>query len=422
MVLKRDKRTSREILTTEGYIRFKRYRLYAVNADDHKDSVERCKQIYGGTSFFPLDMFLGIDNAPFKMTVDMALRVAKIGASSPSYEAASKRLMEDFEIKLSDDTIRKVVDYVSQKVLEDDVSRTEEAIKDYDYKKARAARRGRRPKDGFILYVQADGAMFNTRTSKAAADDADKKREPSSWKENKLGVVFRSDDLIELKEHDETGKPMYRIGKRGYICSTRGVEVFRERLLWLMLENGLQDASAVVMISDGAPWLRKMRELLFPYATQILDLFHLKENVMAFGQHIFNNKKAEYYPWWKEVCEQLENGQWNEVLNRSEIAVYRDDKATPPGVVNIYNYIWNNRDFIDYPTYKEKGYFVGSGAIESGNKTVMQERLKLSGMKWIVDNAEALLALRSKIKSETWEDKVVPLIRKQYTMRRGDFA
>ena len=48
---------------------------------------------------------------------------------------------------------------------------------------------------------------------------------------------------------------------------------------------------------------------------------------------------------------------------------------------------------------------------------VMQERLKLSGMKWIVDNAEALLALRSKIKSETWDDKVVPLIRKQYTMR-----
>ena len=422
MVLKRDKRTSREILTTEGYIRFKRYRLYAVNTEDHKDSVEMCKRIYGTTSFFPLDMFLGIDNTPFKMTVDMALRVAKIGASSSSYEAASKRLIEDFEIKLSDDTIRKVVDYVSQKVLEDDVRRTDKAIKDYDYKSARAARRGRRPKDGFILYVQADGAMFNTRTSKAAVGATDKRKESSSWKENKLGVVFRSDDLIELKEHDDAGKPMYRIGRRGYICSTQGVEVFRERLLWLMLENGLQDASAVVMISDGAPWLRKMRELLFPYATQILDLFHLKENVMAFGQYIFNNKKAEYYPWWKEVCEQLENGQWKEVLSRSEIATYQDEKNTPPGVVNIYNYIWNNRDFIDYPTYKANGYFVGSGAIESGNKTVMQERLKLSGMKWIVGNAEALLALRSKIKSETWEDTVVPLIRKQYTMRWVDFV
>ena len=355
MVLKRDKRTSREILTTEGYIRFKRYRLYAINDDGHKDSVEKCKQIYGGTSFFPLDMFLGIDNIPFKMTVNMALRVAKIGASSSSYEAASKRLMEDFEIKISDDTIRKVVDYVSKKVLEDDIRCTEEVIKDYDYKNARAARRGRRPKDGFVLYVQADGAMFNTRAPKATSNVADKKKGSSSWKENKLGVVFRSDDLIELKELDDTGKPVYRIGKRGYICSTQGVEVFRERLLWLMIENGLQDASAVVMISDGAPWLRKMRERLFPYATQILDLFHLKENVMAFGQHIFNNKKAEYYPWWKDVCEQLENGKWKDVLSRKEIAEYRDDKATPPGVVNIYNYIWNNRDSIDYPTYKENG-------------------------------------------------------------------
>ena len=414
MVLKRDKRTYREILTTEGYIRYNRYRLYAVNEVGYEDSVDRCRQLYGTSSVYPLDMFLGIDKTPFKMTVDMALRIAKIGASTSSYEEASRRLMEDFELTMSDDTIRKVVDYVSKIVLEDDIIRSKETVKDYDLKNVRAAKRGRRPNNGFTLYVQADGAMLNTRITEANAREKGAKKDVSSWKENKLGVVFRSDDLIELSDKDDDGRTIYRIGKRGYICSTQGVDTFRERLLWLMIENGLYDASDVVLISDGAPWLRRTREILFPYATQILDLYHLKENVMSFGQYIYNNKKSEYYPWWIEVCNQLEEGDWKKVLSRREIAEYDQEKDTPPGIVNIYSYIWKNRDAINYPTYRSKGYFVGSGAVESGNKTVMQERMKLAGMKWIVENAESLLALRSKIKSEKWDEIVVPLVRKSY--------
>ena len=82
--------------------------------------------------------------------------------------------------------------------------------------------------------------------------------------------------------------------------------------------------------------------------------------------------------------------------------------------MNIYKYVYNNREFINYPEYKSKGYFVGSGAIESGNKTVMQERLKLAGMKWKLDNAEALLALRAKLKGKLWDEMVVPLVKDNY--------
>ena len=188
MILKRDKRCTREILTTEGKLRYNRYRLYAVNDDNHKDSVERCKKLYGSTSVYPLDMYLGIDRIPFKMTVDMALRVAKIGATASSYEEASQRLFEDFELKLSDDSIRKIVDFVSGIVLKEDIRLTESAVKDYKIEDMRSARRGRRPNNGYILYVQADGAMFNTRYDPAK----DSKKEQSSWKENKLGLVFRT--------------------------------------------------------------------------------------------------------------------------------------------------------------------------------------------------------------------------------------
>ena len=83
----------------------------------------------------------------------------------------------------------------------------------------------------------------------------------------------------------------------------------------------------------------------------------------------------------------------------------------------MYQYIWNNRDIIDYPTHKAKGFFVGSGAIESGYKTVMQERIKLAGMRWYQESAEKLMALRTKLRSSLWESEVVPLVRKEYNRR-----
>ena len=419
MVLSRDRRTSRKILTTEGYVEYERYRLYAVNTSEFKDSIERCIAYYGDKSVYPMDIYLGIDKLPFKATADAALRIARFGATAPSYKEASIRLREDFDLRISDNQIRDVVDYIGEIVLAEDIRLTKESISAYNPSKIRSARPGRRPNKGFILYCEVDGAMFNTRGSKASRADknveATSDTELSYWKENKLGIVFRSDSLIETTEKDDEGRPVFRIGSREYICTTQGVDIFRERLLHIMIRNGLEDASDVVIISDGAPWIRKTREKYFPASTQILDLFHLKENVMKFAQYIHGNSKSQYYPWWKSVCQQLENGLWKEVLERPEIAVYKEEKDTPSGIVNLYQYIWNNKDFIDYPAYKSKGYFVGSGAIESGNKTVLQQRLKLAGMRWYLESAESLLALRAKLKSDLWDECVTPLVHKKYS-------
>lgn len=85
-------------------------------------------------------------------------------------------------------------------------------------------------------------------------------------------------------------------------------------------------------------------------------------------------------------------------------------KSYPARVPNLYTYVNNNRDKIDYAGYKEKGYYVGSGAIESGNKVVVQRRCKQAGMRWDERNAQYMLALRAKTESGQWAAKVVPLI------------
>ena len=416
-MLTKDRRISKSILTIDGYQEFNRYRLYAIDTEDYPQSVDLCKKFNGDISVYPLDVYFGIDKLPFKATADVALRIAKLGATAPSYKDAAKQYYETYGVEISDNLVREITDYIGEIVLWNDQKHTEEAAQKYDYGNLRIAKRGRRPKDGFVLYVEADGAMFNTRQrSTKDSDGSDKQSDSdkSTWKENKLGLVFRSDQLIETNEKDDDGNPIKRIGEREYIATTKGIDEFRRRLLYIMDKNGLKDAKDVVFISDGAPWIRKTRELYFPNATQILDLFHLKENAMEFAQYIYHNDKSKYYPWWHKVCKLLEDGHWRDVLALPEVSIYKK-QDTPKGTVNLYSYIWNNRDIIDYPTYREKGYFVGSGGIESGNKTVLQQRLKLAGMMWYTDSAETMLALRAKLRSELWESEVVPLVREQYS-------
>ena len=415
-MLSRDKRITRSILTTEGIQSFTRYRLFAVNSEEYPDSIEMCKRLFGSTSVYPMDIYLGIDRLPFKATVDVALRIARYGATSTSYKEAAKRLDEAFGYKLSDNQVREITDYIGDIILADDVQWKIDRLGSYDYKSTRIAKRGRRPKDGFVLYCEVDGAMFNTRKSKEEAEVLQKAGK-SNWMENKLGIVFRSDELRDTGEKDEDGHPIMRLGRREYIGTTQGVDEFRERLVSLMLKNGLMDASDVVLLSDGAPWIRRTKEQYFPNATQILDLFHLKENAMKFAQFLFGNDESKYYPWWKAACKLLEEGRWRDLLKQPEVAGYKSEKDTPRGVPNLYQYIWNNRDIIDYPTYKAKGYFIGSGAIESGHKTVLQERIKLAGMRWYQENAEKLLALRAKLRSGLWEELVVPLVHREYSRR-----
>ena len=59
-------------------------------------------------------------------------------------------------------------------------------------------------------------------------------------------------------------------------------------------------------------------------------------------------------------------------------------------------------------------FTIGSGVIESGNRYVMQERLKLPGMRWDVDAAQKVLALKCKYDSGLWQSLVVPLVYKEY--------
>lgn len=73
------------------------------------------------------------------------------------------------------------------------------------------------------------------------------------------------------------------------------------------------------------------------------------------------------------------------------------------------SYLFNHRWRMRYQQFREAGYPLGSGTVESACKVVMQERMKHSGMRWSREGAQAMLALRSVLLNERWDQVWVTL-------------
>ena len=339
----------------------------------------------------PLDDALGVSHLPFKMSPALMLRCAYWAQNQSSYQAAEDVIRRTYGMVINDDTIRLVTNYIGKAVFDEDCRKTNALFQRYDHGDLVFKHR----KKG-ILYIEADGAALNTRH---------KNDEGSTWRENKLGVVYPSDSIRYWT--NKKGERVHHIEKREYVSFIGSAEEFSKHLYRCAVENGYGEYQETVILSDGAAWIAHMVSDLFPDAQHILDLFHLKENVYDFARNKFKMDETKYNAWAKRICDLLENGKADQVLAELK----PDEKYA--NCVNLRHYITEHIDHINYPEYKAKGYFCGSGAIESGNKVVLQRRLKQAGMRWEPQTAQYLLTLKSKYESERWERDVVEFFTKQ---------
>lgn len=376
-------RSAITLLTVYGYIRYTR----TVLRPRGKEQIALLKEMTGGKSVVPLDIALGVDRLPFTITTKMMLKIVRDAIEAKSYGDVEKRYKEEYGIEISDDQIRLVVDYVGKKVYAADQEMARNA--EEELRKNIQLNKLNREEIG-VLYLEMDGAMVNTRGVE----------NESCWREVKTAMTFNS-QYIHYWNNRKTGEICSKIEKKDFVSFIGNCHEFRSHVIALLQRNRAYEAEEVVVITDGADWISKLVNDICPHAIHILDLYHLKENVWKFAKFIYHNDTAKYTPWANRICDLLEAGKWDIVLH--EIEEYKE-KPTPDGTVNLYTYIYNHRDNIDYPLYKKKGYFVGSGAMESANRYVMQERLKLPGMRWNVESAQGILALRTRSESQNWHE------------------
>ena len=160
------------------------------------------------------------------------------------------------------------------------------------------------------------------------------------------------------------------------------------------------------VVIDGAPDLREHLLARFPFATLVTDFFHVVEHISDALRQLFPDDEATRNAQRRSFCHRLkhdENGP-AEILTwlRDCGWVHRGNasEAALRIVEGHANYIENQLPFMEYAAAANDNLDIGSGPVEAACKTLVTQRLKISGAKWSRRGARAILYLRSLTQSD----------------------
>ena len=225
------------------------------------------------------------------------------------------------------------------------------------------------------VYVMVDGSYLPTRNKE--------------WKEIKLARIFNEGKVIPI--HPKRKEVVQSI----YVSHMGSVDKFFPKL-----ERHLVPYKKKVIIADGASWIWNWAEDNYPGALQILDFYHAKEKLVLFANHHFKNEEKRKQ-WTDKRCNDLLQNGVETVIGLVKSMRTKTEKAKEVKDKLIKYYI-DHSDRMMYKTYREQGLLIGSGPIEAAHRSVLQQRMKLSGQKWSVDGANAIANLRCYYKSGAW--------------------
>lgn len=307
----------------------------------------------------------------FRMTSYCQEQVCYLGQKE-TFEEGSETVKRLMGIEISNKQIQRVSEYYGECMEEATESLIEEDAWEHPEKEESSE----------VTYAMGDGSMVFTKEE--------------GWKEIKLGRVFKASETLVVSE------------KRNWIQSSKycaylgGHEAFLERFELL-----LKNIRNIVFIADGAKWFWDWVSIYYPWSTQILDYYHVKEYLCQFAALVFQDAKQKER-WIQLQEELLFEDKIEKVIATIKVFIPLTEEALSYQK-KIITYYENNKTRMLYGTYRKKGLLIGSGPIESGHRNLIQKRLKLSGQRWSTAGVQQIANLRVAHKSNEWE-KIVKII------------
>lgn len=334
----------------------------------------------------PVDERLGIGIGALSPGLE---RVAcRIGVSE-SFAEASDVLDETLKVTVAAEAIRRIVEGIGAVV---------EAESQAAVKLVEAGREPLTQKTTVTsptLIVEVDGAMVH---------EVD-----GLWHEVKSGLVAPLGP--EIREDKETGRAMLKIGAPYYCAGFEHAEAFWYRVYIEACRAGLgtNQVGLVVLLADGAEWIwhyghrflavevgKKRMEVV-----EIVDIFHAFEHLGTVAGSVFGQATEAAKAWVEPLKIELQTQGASPILVALEALIPTDASAADE-VRKAIGYFTEHAARMDYPAFVARGLPIGSGAIESTCKTLVERREKGPGMRWTEYGAQTVASLRAIQLSGRW--------------------
>jgi hypothetical protein len=162
-----------------------------------------------------------------------------------------------------------------------------------------------------------------------------------------------------------------------------------------------EETVRLCVIGDGAEWIWKHVQALFPQAWQVLDYDHCAEYLHKVAQAQYGDP-LQAQEWAEATLTRLYLGKVGQVLGGLRRMQPTSEEALK-AIDNCWVYFTDHRSRTDYQTFRRGGYPLGSGGMESANKFICHVRLKRSGAWWYEESSNQMLALRCAKYNGTFE-------------------
>lgn len=330
----------------------------------------------------PLDGRLGIEAG--QVTAGLAELLALAGVEV-AFEEATRWLERFLLFRVSDNTLRKETEGFG-KLQQGEEADWQKHSQEPGWLQVRQRELG---KQAGRLYGSLDGVMAPL---------------VGEWRELKNIAWYR---VEKVRGYQKRRRHAQRVGEQtdlqaqdiSYACDFKTGDEFSD-LFWASACQRQADLfEELVFVCDGAAWIWKLVERHFPHAIQIVDWYHASEYLPPVAEAAFGLGTDQYQAWLENARTLLWEGQIAQLI----YACQQLSSQAPTAVHKAVTYFTNNQKRMEYARFRQQGYFIGSGTVESGGKQISGLRLKRAGARWTERGALLTAKARAAWLSGTWD-------------------
>jgi hypothetical protein len=218
---------------------------------------------------------------------------------------------------------------------------------------------------------------------------------------------------------EEHGEQVVHTQKLSYFSRKVNAETFDRLALVEIHRRGIENAKQVAAVMDGAEWEQGFTEHHCPQATRILDFPHAAEHISPIGAYLHGENTLETRAWLDDRLHKLKHSGPEDLL--VELRELQSQRPEAQEIASNLAYLEKRKQQMQYPSFQAQGWPIGSGMVESGNKLVVEARLKGAGMHWAEQNVNPLLTIRNILCSDRWKEewpKIEIRLRQQNMLKR----
>jgi len=319
----------------------------------------------------------GAELRPFKVSAGVECRgtslrlqraLVDFGAEE-SYEKAARRVKEHYGIEVSTDAVRRWTQSHGAAM-----QQAQEEERDPQLPAGRGAA---------VVICELDGSMIPIVETGQRADR--RKERVVKWEEARLALAHAAGSVTP--HYGATLGSVAEAGQSLADCARRA---------------GASQQTQLHCVGDAAAWIiQQVREQFGHQASYLLDFYHVSEYLAAAAQRI---APAISKQWLAQQQERLRNNHVEEVLAALAPNQEPAEVADPEAPVRVcLRYLINHRALLDYAGARAAGLPIGSGEVESGHRSVIQQRLKIAGAWWLRENGAKMIALRINRANNDWQ-------------------